>query len=119
MKITVLLSSKIKYLIPGLAIFATRPRKLHMVVLLNRPKFLTVTRASQKTLVSRQTDLVRYLNVLFQKEESPSFVGEIRILEKMMGVTNIKLQMMNGSTQEHCLGTDHLVGTEALSLGVL
>ena len=93
--------------------------KDHTHTLLNRPKFLTVTRASQKTLVSRQTDLVRYLNLLFQKEESPSFVGEIRILEKMMGVTNIKLQMMNGSTQEHCLGTDHLVGTEALSLGVL
>ena len=44
---------------------------------------------------------------------------EILILEKMMGVTNMMLQMMNGSTQEHCLGTDHLVGTEALSLGVL
>ena len=90
-----------------------------IVVLPNRPKFLIVTRASQKTLVSRQTYLVRYFNLLFQKEESPSFVGELLILKKMMGVTNMKLQMMNGSTQEQCLGADTLVGTEALSLGVL
>ena len=46
-------------------------------------------------------------------------MGELLILKKMMGVTNMKLQMMNGSTQEHCPRADHLVGTEALILGVL